>query len=418
MWSGPKQSVDVGSLPAPPPHWVWSRLGAVASIRARIGWKALTASEYLDDGYVFLATPNIKSPKIDFENVNFISDFRYRESPELQLQMGDVLLAKDGNTLGITNVVRHLPRPATVNGSIAVIRPSNIDGQFLTYYLASSLAQGMMQLLRGGMGVPHLFQSDLRKLPVAVPPRAQQFDIVRFLDLETARIDALMAAKRRLIDLLVDRIRLLGRELTCVGPACPLRRVLLSVKTGGTPPTDSPEYYVDATVPWYSPGDFGDLLDLQPPARSLSFRAVSEGQAPSFLADSTLLVGIGATSGRVAHLDHEASGNQQLTCVRTTSGLLGRFLSWQLWARTDELRGTAPYTTLPIISNEFLKSVTVSVPDLSVQATVVSRLDATSIVVAGLRNALEHQADLLAERRRAIVTAAVTRGIRIQGLVA
>ena len=69
----------------------------------------MTASEYQPEGYVFLATPNIKSGEIDFENVNYINKHRYEESPELKLHLGDVLLAKDGMTLGITNIVRDLP---------------------------------------------------------------------------------------------------------------------------------------------------------------------------------------------------------------------------------------------------------------------------------------------------------------------
>jgi hypothetical protein len=35
-----------------------------------------------------------------------LAEFRYEESPELKLAVDDVLLAKDGNTLGIVNIVR------------------------------------------------------------------------------------------------------------------------------------------------------------------------------------------------------------------------------------------------------------------------------------------------------------------------
>jgi len=176
-----------------PERWGMTRLDRVATISARIGWKALTADEYVPEGYVFLATPNIKGRDIDFENVNFITEFRYRESPELQLQLGDVLLAKDGATLGITNVVLDLPRPATVNGSIAVIRPTSIDARFLRYVLASDFIQGLIGTFKGGMGVPHLFQADLRKFPIPQPPHAEQVAIADFLDQETARVDKLLA---------------------------------------------------------------------------------------------------------------------------------------------------------------------------------------------------------------------------------
>lgn len=152
-----------------PSGWTPTRIDRVATVNARIGWKALTASEYQPDGYVFLATPNIKTESIDFGNVNYIDEYRYEESPELKLELGDVLLAKDGNTLGITNIVRELPRPATVNGSIAVLRAFGIEPRFLRYSLASSSAQSMIDAIKGGMGVPHLFQWDIKRLPLVLP---------------------------------------------------------------------------------------------------------------------------------------------------------------------------------------------------------------------------------------------------------
>jgi type I restriction enzyme S subunit len=84
-----------------PVDWHLFRLGYVSTVKARLGWKGLTASEYVDSGNLFLSTPDIKGAEIDFDNANFISDARYFESPEIMLQIGDVLLVKDGATLGI-----------------------------------------------------------------------------------------------------------------------------------------------------------------------------------------------------------------------------------------------------------------------------------------------------------------------------
>jgi type I restriction enzyme S subunit len=154
----------IGAIPQ---HWAKARLGDVTTVKARLGWKGLKAEEYVENGYAFLATPNLKGRHIDFENVNYITEERYEESPEIMLQEGDVLVAKDGSTLGISNIVRTLPRPATVNGSIAVIRPkAGIDSVFLYYFFQSHLTQSTIQRLKDGMGVPHLFQADLRKFSV------------------------------------------------------------------------------------------------------------------------------------------------------------------------------------------------------------------------------------------------------------
>lgn len=187
-----------------PDRWSLERLDRLADVSARIGWRALTAAEYLDEGYAFLATPNIKTPEIDFQHVNYISQFRYDESPELKLQIGDVLLAKDGSTLGITNLVRELPKPATVNGSIAVIRTRRMEPRYLRYVLASSTIQNLIQLKRDGMGVPHLFQRDIRQLPIPVPPHEEQHRIADFLDDQITLLDRAVALRQRQISLVTE----------------------------------------------------------------------------------------------------------------------------------------------------------------------------------------------------------------------
>ena len=181
--------------PEVPTHWRITKLGFVASVRARLGWKGLKAEEYLEDGYVFLSTPNIKYREIDFENVNYISQQRYFESPEIMLRTGDVLIAKDGSTLGISNVVKHLPRPSTVNSSVAVIRPTpELDGRYLNYFFQSHRFQATIQEFKGGMGVPHLFQADLRKFQVLLPPIPEQQAIADFLDQRTGVLDSTLSA--------------------------------------------------------------------------------------------------------------------------------------------------------------------------------------------------------------------------------
>ena len=181
----------LGEIPA---HWGMGKIGAECTVKARLGWKGLKASEYVDEGYIFLATPNIKGREIDFENVNHITAERYFESPEIMLQIGDVLVAKDGSTLGITSVIRYLPAPSTVNSSIAVIRPQeSLNSVFLYWFLSSNYIQEFIQRMKDGMGVPHLFQADLRKFVVLIPSLPEQRAIAAFLDRETAKIDALVS---------------------------------------------------------------------------------------------------------------------------------------------------------------------------------------------------------------------------------
>lgn len=183
-----------------PEHWNMTRIDFVSRVKARLGWKGLKAEEYVDEGYIFLSTPNLKTREIDFNNVNYITEERYLESPEIMLEIGDVLLAKDGSTLGITNVVRHLPKEATVNSSIAVIRPTEkINSVYFYYYLTSTYIQDTINQIKDGMGVPHLFQADIKKFKVILPPINEQKEIAVYLDNETLKLE-------KCIDLVKDQI--------------------------------------------------------------------------------------------------------------------------------------------------------------------------------------------------------------------
>ncbi|MGJ8572811.1 MAG: restriction endonuclease subunit S [Hoeflea sp.] len=209
-----------------PEGWERTYLGFACSVKARLGWKGLKAEEYVDDGFIFLATPNIKNDSIDFDNVNYITKKRYAESPEIALEVGDVLVTKDGSTTGTSNVVRSLPRPATVNSSIAVIRSDGaIDSVFLYYFFLCEFTQSVINRVRGGMGVPHLFQADLRKFDLLIPPLPEQTKIGAFLDHETTKIDALIAKQQRLIDLLEEKRQAMISHAVTKGlnPNAPLR---------------------------------------------------------------------------------------------------------------------------------------------------------------------------------------------------
>lgn len=193
----------LGKVPA---HWGKSSLGFECIVKARLGWKGLKAEEYVDEGYIFLATPNIKGIEIDFENVNYITKERYEESPEIMLEVGDVLVTKDGSTTGTSNIVRNLPESTTVNSSIAVIRSlGRINSLYLYYFFVSTYTQNVIKLMQGGMGVPHLFQADLKKFTVLMPSLSEQAEIALNIDQRLPKFDLLIEKAAQTINLLQER---------------------------------------------------------------------------------------------------------------------------------------------------------------------------------------------------------------------
>jgi type I restriction enzyme S subunit len=402
-----------------PTNWTLTRLDRVASVNARIGWKALTADEYQDEGYAFLATPNIKSREIDFNNVNYISQHRYDESPELKLAVGDVLLTKDGNTLGITNVVRSLPRPATVNGSIAVLRPHAIDSRFLYYTIASTPTQERISAVKDGMGVPHLFQRDIKRLPVPLPPPEEQRRIADFLDAETRKIDRMLVLRKRQLNLIVSALEAKASQATgrtilhqkrtkSHAWMTPLRRAILTIQTGTTPDYLKGRNEIDPqeAIPWYTPATLDSMLSIKEAERFIAYS--KKDTTPRFPAGSVIITGIGESLGKVGFLDHEATGNQQLTAITVNNKAHGRFLAWQLWAAEEEIRNWAQFSRVRIINNESLKSFPIYLPPLDLQVSVAQELDSLLENVNQLHMTISRFCQAMTEKRQTLITAAVT----------
>ncbi|MFH9684849.1 restriction endonuclease subunit S [Streptomyces sp. NPDC017413] len=406
--------------------WDATRLDRVATVNARIGWKALTASEYQPDGFAFLSTPNIKGPDIDFENVNFISDFRYRESPELQLKEGDVLLTKDGFTLGTVNVVRHLPRAATVNGSIAVLRPFAIDPRFLRYTLASSTTRHHMWSVKNGMDVLHLFQRDIKKIPILLPPIEEQHRIADFLDEETARIDRLHHLRTQHRALVSQRIRRRIEDLATgtglpgspsgnpwIGQVphgwqiLPMKRRWKIVDCKHRTP-----HYETSGYPVISPGDISPgRLDL-----STAHRFVGEVDYLDLAGSNRrprrgdIVYSRNASVGISAYVDTEKPFTMGQDVCRITSADQNQlFLNYVLNSvALAELTSLQVGSTFARVNIATLLELSIPCPPPTEQKKIARTMDAVSAWGNQMDQKLNRQLELLAERRQALITAAVT----------
>lgn len=395
-----------------------TRLDRVATVQARIGWKALTAAEYVDDGHIFLSTPNIKNRDIDFENVNYISSFRYEESPELKLQIGDVLLAKDGSTLGIANYVRHLPGPTTVNGSIAVVRPHDVEPSFLTYWLQGQVIQSRIQELKDGMGVPHLFQQDIRKLPVPDLERQEQRRIADFLDDRVSRIDRIIAA-RRLQASLIQSIRLAEMsermdELAAAFGLAPLRRFCAGIEQGASPVTED------------RPADSGECGVLKTSAiQGGTFRPDQNKVMDPDRADDRFLVCWGDVLVTRGSGSADLVGDAAVAQPKEGQRL---YLS-DLTYRLRSLSLVPDYACLAIICargraelgamvrqgsgpakarGEDVLSISVPRAPIGIQRVMVDDWEKIERIAAVGRSRVEASADLLGEFKESLITAAVT----------
>lgn len=161
------------------------RLGDYLYIKGRIGWKGLKKSEYLPvSDYRIINGESLTLSGIDWNKAGYISAERYEESPEIMLNIGDILLSKDG-TIGKIGYVDKLETRASVASGIFVIRntrQTEISTQFIYYLLKSRLFKAFIASRTEGSVIPHLYQKDFMEFEFPLPSP----DDMRIFDNTTA----------------------------------------------------------------------------------------------------------------------------------------------------------------------------------------------------------------------------------------
>ena len=75
-----------------------SKISKHASLKARIGWQALTTAEYLDEGTHFLVTgTDFVDGRVNWSSCHYVDQWRYDQDRNIQLRDGDVLLTNRRN---------------------------------------------------------------------------------------------------------------------------------------------------------------------------------------------------------------------------------------------------------------------------------------------------------------------------------
>ena len=333
-----------------------------------------------------------------------------------RFETGDVVVPKITPTFeaGRSVIIPEIPHSVGAGTTeLHVVRPGpDIDRRYLLYnFLSRDFLKTGEAELYGVAGQKRVPDDLIRDWVIDLPPVAEQRRIAGFLEAETARVDELVRLRNRQVDKLAEALRSEAARIT--GPEwkpLPLRRIMRSVQTGTTPtgmllPADPDN------VPWYTPAALRGNLGLNSADRSVSKEDYSI--VPRFPAGSILIVGIGESLGKVADLDHEATGNQQLTAISISPSSDRRFVLWRLFAAYEEIRAWAQFSRVRILNNEVLKSFRIPVPALDQQVRTRQSLDRRLAEFTEFRDASARFALLANERRQALITAAVTGGITV-----
>ena len=148
------------------------------TLHARVGWQALKKDEHQETGdYMLITGTDFRNGKVDYSTCVYVSKERYDMDPYIQVQDGDILITKDG-TIGKVAIVEGLPKPATLNAGVFVVRP---DGRFnvgyFSYLFKGPIFADFVEASKTGSTIKHLNQAKLLKyeIPAAQPDKQEEF---------------------------------------------------------------------------------------------------------------------------------------------------------------------------------------------------------------------------------------------------
>jgi type I restriction enzyme S subunit len=367
----------------------------------------------------YLRAANVQDGMLDLTDVKEMN-FEPRERQLFALRRGDVLVTEGSGSL------RAVGASAVWNGELAGavcfqntllrLRPrSSMDGSFLGWWCRHAFASGLFASVATGANIFHLSTERVRSLEMRHLPLQQQKAIAAFLEIETARLNVIIAKKQRLIELLTIRFTLHVRSrVASSGRLLPMKRSWHVVDCKHRTPK-----YVDDGYPVVSPGDVTPgRLDLNRAHRFVGqcdFDDLADAARRPRRGD--IVYSRNASIGVAAYVDTDTPFCMgQDVCLITSRDQDQLYLTYALnTLGVEQLQEQKIGSTFSRVNVAQIVELLIPTPPAPVQRALAKELDAANARHEAVTARLRQQIALLQEHRQALITAAVTGELEIPG---
>ena len=417
-----------------PEHW---RVGMLSSFSTKItnGYVGPTRGLFVEkkNGIRYLQSLHIKNNKIDFHKPYYVTEEWSHSKEKSILKKGDVLVVQTGDIGQVASVPKEY-EGCNCHALIIVATTKQLEGYFLSWVLNSSYGFHSLKSIQTGALHPHLNCDFVKTIKIPTPTTNEQTTIANFLDRETTKIDTLISKQQKLISLLQEKRQAVISHAVTKGinpdakmkdsgvewlgevpehwEAKRLKWVSDKIMTGGTP--NSKSAFEDGTIDWFTPGDFQSDLTLSDSAKKITEEIYNSGEAKIFPPNTVMVVGIGATLGKVGMTSSRSSANQQINIIIPNKYTDGDFLTFSLSVKQDAMKQLSNSATIGIMNQEKTKQIFITVPPIEEQTAIANFLDRETTKIDILITKANKAIKLLQERRTALISAAVTGKIDVR----
>ncbi len=312
-----------------------------------------------------------------------------------------------------------------------VLSPLDASPGYLRYCLLTREVIAAIDGSTYGAKMPRADWSFVGALRMPFPSRSRQDRIANFLDGQTARIDALIAEKERLIQVLdISTAELLhawvtkglgsnplkssGREWMGGIPShwsAPYIRFVARIESGHTPSRQHPEYWVHCSVPWFTLADVWQLRDGRQEVVTDTAEMVSDlGLANSsarLLPAGTVMLSRTASVGFSAIMGTAMATTQDFVNWVCGPKVLPEYLLYVLRSMGAEFERLKYGSTHSTIYMPDIAKLTMPLPPLEEQHVIVRDLRVRKAKMDELGELARDEVERLREYRSSLISAAV-----------
>ncbi|WP_260465709.1 restriction endonuclease subunit S [Stutzerimonas stutzeri] len=430
-----------------PEHWQQKWLGLLA-VESRTAFvdgpfgSDLKSSDYQDEGVPLIQLNNIRDGQHVLRNMKFISEEKRNELSRHSAFPGDIVIAKMADPVARSAIVSDEFSEYVIVADCVKMTPdlASVDLSFLIWAINSDCVRISAELMSSGVTRIRINLGQVKKLRIPYPPLREQTQIARFLDHETARIDALIEEQQRLIELLKEKRQAVISHAVTKGldPTVPMKdsgvewlgempahwevKQLKHVVDPNTSITygivqAGPEF--EGGIPYIRTSDMsGEELPIS--GYPLTSPEIDESYARSRVRPGDIVMSIRASVGKCLPVPDElkvANLTQGTAKISAGQGITRNFLLAFLNAEATQnyFDLMAKGATFKEITLDALRRTPVLLPPAGEQIKIdqfVARH--TSLLDDTCKQAIQ-SVSLLQERRSALISAAVTGKIDVRG---
>lgn len=389
----------------------------------------------------YITTGNVGEGEYKEQGAGFISDETFRALNCTEVYEGDLLVSRLNSPIGRACIVPDLGTRVVTSVDNVIFRPDrNFHKKFIVYLFSSKEYFEHTGNLARGATMQRISRGLLGNIRIIALPMEEQTQIARFLDHETARIDALIEEQQRLIELLKEKRQAVISHAVTKGldPTVPmkdsgvewlgevpahwvvkrLKHLCSDIKAGPFGSALTKDMYVATGYKIYGQEqvipcnfDIGDYYIDEERFVSLSQYQVQSGD---------VLISCVGTFGKIAvvpEIFEPGIVNPRLIRVRVNGLVSAQYLSTVLRSSVvfEQFSLLSRGGTMDVINIGTLSEVVLVLPSMEEQLGILLFITDQTRRFDNLVDQAFHGVELLQERRSALISAAVTGKIDVRG---